>query len=178
MRNTITLFLALFVLFPLGCATKYQKHGFTGGYKDFQLQEDVFRVTAKGNAFTSDDRAVNYVVYRSAEITVKHGYDYFVILEASDGSSSSYSTNTFGNAYTSRNSSYSTTSGTFSSTTSEVKRPKKNLVIKLFKGKKPKNNPNAYNAKELMSYLEKEDKGIEKSKKGSLWQRLKKKLKK
>jgi len=52
-----------------GCATAYQAKGFRGGYNDIQLDENTFRVSFRGNGFTSQDTVITYLLYRCAEIT-------------------------------------------------------------------------------------------------------------
>ena len=69
-----------------GCATAYQKQGFTGGFDETQLQPNIYRVTFKGNGYTSAERAADYALLRSAELTLQNGYSYFAIVEARDGS--------------------------------------------------------------------------------------------
>ena len=64
-----------------GC-TAYQKQGFTGGFSETQLGENVFQVTFKGNAYTSRERVSDFNLLRSAEITLENGYRYFVIVDS------------------------------------------------------------------------------------------------
>jgi len=75
------LFLVVLVTFFAGCATPYQQAGFfRKGYSSTQIQEGVFRVRFHGNASTSGSRAMDFAILRSAELTLAHGYRYFVIL--------------------------------------------------------------------------------------------------
>lgn len=66
-----------------GCAnyTKYQPEGLTGGYTDTQLDRNIFRVTFKGNGFTSPERAQDLALLRSAEIALKNGFNYFTVID-------------------------------------------------------------------------------------------------
>lgn len=76
-----------------GCSTPYQKYSYFGGggYRDVQLAENVFKVTVEANAYTSGPEATNLALLRSAELTLQHGYRYFVIVaEKDDTYSSSY----------------------------------------------------------------------------------------
>lgn len=68
-----------------GCmtATPYQPYiaegaaGVHGGYSDRQLSPDLFLVTFHGNELTSRERVEGYLLYRSAELTLQHGFDWF-----------------------------------------------------------------------------------------------------
>jgi hypothetical protein len=70
-----------------GCATAtpYQpatpENPAAGGFSELRLQPDRYRVTFIGNSLTSRKRAERYLLYRAAELTVQHGYDWF---EAAD----------------------------------------------------------------------------------------------
>jgi len=98
------------ILFLSGCATAYQPQGMTGGFSETQLDTNVFTVTFKGNGFTGRDRANDFTLLRSAELTLEHGFKYFVIIDAQQYSkNSTYTTpttattnlhaNTYGSAY-------------------------------------------------------------------------------
>ena len=64
-----------------GCATSYQKDGFTGGFSETQMSENVWRVHFKGDGFTSMEKATDFCLLRSAELTVENGYKYFSLME-------------------------------------------------------------------------------------------------
>jgi|SRR5271166_3439905 len=77
--------LALFALLAVsGCATDYQPQGFTGGYDDYLTAPDVAVVTFHGNGYTPAERVVEMAGLRCAEVTLQHGYRYFVLLSAAD----------------------------------------------------------------------------------------------
>lgn len=78
-----------------GCATSYQPYSYFGGggYKDVQLAENVFKVTVEANAYTSSAKASDLALLRSAELTLQHGFRYFIVGERADHSySTSYTT--------------------------------------------------------------------------------------
>jgi len=93
-RTQFTVSTLCLLLFVVGCAgtwgpTKYEPEyswgmGQKAGYTDIQITADTFQVSFKGNAHLSDQTAYNYCLYRSAEVTKEHGFDYFVILEEKD----------------------------------------------------------------------------------------------
>ena len=119
-KKTIILFL---VIFLNGCATKtpYQSIAYSGGYSNTIIDENIFKVSFKGNGFTSKERVEDFTLLRSAEITLQYGFKYFIIIN-----SDSYSTLT---AY--QNNIYS--------------KPSSTNIIKCFK-RKPKFNTIIYNA--------------------------------
>ena len=70
-----------------GCAamTPYQpaasgRHP-SGGYSKARVGEARYRVTFAGNSLTARDRVEGYLLYRAAELTVRDGYDWFLILD-------------------------------------------------------------------------------------------------
>ena len=66
-------------------ATPYQPATGSGayrtGYWDEQIDSNHFRVTFAGNSLTSRDTVERYLLYRAAELTVQHGYDYFILAD-------------------------------------------------------------------------------------------------
>jgi hypothetical protein len=66
------------------CATPYQRDGLRGGYEEVQLDENVFRVSFQGNAYTSPRKVTDYILLRSAELTLEKGFRYFQVAGVSD----------------------------------------------------------------------------------------------
>lgn len=72
-----------------GCttATPYQPYrpetarGVHGGYSDQELAADRYIVRFHGNELTSRDRVEGYMLYRSAELTLERGYDWFLAVD-------------------------------------------------------------------------------------------------
>lgn len=79
----IICFSALFILSVLtGCATGYQSAGFGGfGYTEMALSKNSYVVSFKGNGVTSVDTVQSYLLRRCAELTLRKGYRYFVIMD-------------------------------------------------------------------------------------------------
>lgn len=74
-------FLAPVVLVSVGgCATRYKGIGSGGGYFDYRLTEDVFAVSFRGNTSTYEELVDLYLLRRSAEVTLEHGYAYFAMV--------------------------------------------------------------------------------------------------
>jgi hypothetical protein len=89
------LIILLIVLFVQGCATGYRSEGFLGGYSEIQLDKNVYKVSFKGNAYVSQEKAANFTLLRCAELTLDNGYKYFVIINAnSHVKNSTYTTPT------------------------------------------------------------------------------------
>ena len=142
--------LALVMAFLQGCATTYQGSGFSGGYSETQLDENVFKVTFRGNGYTSRERASDFALLRSAELTLQSGYKYFAVIDANSyTSNSTYTTpttsNTTANVYGSDNYAYgNTTTTTYGGQAYNISRPSTSNTIVCFK-EKPENVFN-YNA--------------------------------
>lgn len=85
----------LFATALSGCATSYHKAGFTGGFSETRLAENIFQISYRGNAFTSAERASDFSLLRAAELTLDNGYHYFAIIDSREDSSlSTYTTPT------------------------------------------------------------------------------------
>jgi len=140
MKNFIAITFAALIL--QGCTpTSYQKTGLTGGYSDTQLDENIFHVSFNGNGFTSRERAVDFTLLRSAELTIKNGFEYFAVIDANSYTShSTYTTpttsQTTGSAHVSGNYVYgSATTTTTGGQTYEISKPSSSNTIMCFKEK-------------------------------------------
>jgi hypothetical protein len=147
----------------VGCATPYQQSSFRGGYSDTRIDSNTVMVSFKGNGFTGRQTVESYLLYRCAQLTLNDGYDYFVLAsentESKHGSSSTPSTftsTTSASAIATGNSAYgqAQTFGTLNPghTFTHTKYGGE-AVIKMFKGKKPADDPRAYDAHEVKQYL-------------------------
>jgi hypothetical protein len=67
-----------------GCTMRspYAREGLFGGYTDAQVDTNVFEVSFMGNGETSMQEAKDLTLLRSAELTLSHGFTYFVIINA------------------------------------------------------------------------------------------------
>jgi len=102
------------------CATGYSPSGFMGGYDETQLNPNVYRVSFKGNAYTSMDRAADFTLLRSAELALEQGYQYFIIVDENQwAKNETYTTptqttttaNVYGYGNTATGTAHSTTTG-------------------------------------------------------------------
>ncbi len=70
-----------------GCATPtpYQPNipgqATSGGYSEVRVEPNRWRVTFEGNSLTSRQTVESYLLFRSAELTVQQGYDWFAIVD-------------------------------------------------------------------------------------------------
>jgi hypothetical protein len=72
-----------------GCATPYQAQGLRGGFDETQLAPNIYRVTFKGNGFTSPERAADLALLRCADLALQNGYSYFAIVDSKAGADQS-----------------------------------------------------------------------------------------
>jgi hypothetical protein len=78
-RYTIVMALLL-----TACATPYQSKGLRGGFTDVQLNKNVFQIAFNGNGYTPPSDVQNMALLRASEVTLEHGFQYFVIVANSD----------------------------------------------------------------------------------------------
>lgn len=139
MKNIIIVAIAALLL--QACATSYQKSGFSGGYSETQLDENVFNVSFRGNGYTRRERVADFTLLRSAELTLDNGFQYFAIIDANSyTSNSTYTTPTTsyttGSAYGSGNYAYgSATTRTTGGQTYNISKPSSSNTIVCFKEK-------------------------------------------
>jgi hypothetical protein len=70
----------------VGCATRYQDMGFTGGVTAEQLTADTWRIIARGNGYTGSAQVQDFVLLKAAETTKAAGGRYFAIDASQDAS--------------------------------------------------------------------------------------------
>lgn len=84
MRRSATLFVPFALAMILAaCAgpTPYGPATERDGYRDQVLEENRYRVTFSGNTRTPRETVENYLLYRAAELTVASGHDWFRVAE-------------------------------------------------------------------------------------------------
>jgi hypothetical protein len=173
MKSQRILLLPLLLLLLSSCGpSKYMSKtdNFWGlyGYSDMPLDSTTYQVTYAGDQTVPADLVDRYALYRCAELTTSKGFNYFVILDKdADANTTTTSTTTPGAethnttiehdidpqtgksipvAVTTTNQDYMTT--TSSSTTHTVMK-----TIRMFKGERPGDNANAYDAKSMVSVM-------------------------
>ena len=80
-----TLLLILLTAALAGCAKPalYQPMEDDVGYGEQKLEDNRYRVWFAGNSATPRETVEDYVLYRCAELTLDKGYDYFVLSDRS-----------------------------------------------------------------------------------------------
>ncbi len=82
MRKMLLMILAIAVA---GCATtQYHPSTFlSGGYTDKEISPDTYDVSFIGPSRSTDYETVRkFLLYRTAELTLEKGFDYFQVMEA------------------------------------------------------------------------------------------------
>jgi hypothetical protein len=129
---------ALIVL--AGCATTYQKDGFSGGFSEVQLGENVWQVSFEGNGYTRGQRAQDLALLRSADLTLLKGYTHFGLAESRasaaqstyttpTSSSTNFSGSSYGNSFTGR-----ANTSTYGGNTVFISKPSTVNTVVMFKG--------------------------------------------
>lgn len=158
--------LVTFVLTLSGCwlyaQSKYAPYSDWGrsGYRDIQMDATTFQVTFCGNAMTAPDRVEQYALFRCADLTVQHGYDYFVVLDGARDVST-LSTEFAGPTSTSIEHDIDPMTGKFvpvavsSTSLSTVTQTYHSATktIRMFHGDRPAANVRAYDARSMMTYM-------------------------
>ena len=154
----VALCTAILLLAACGTPTPYQPvtNGF--GYAEQPLETGRYRVSFFGNSLTARETVENYLLYRAAELTLDQGYDYFIVAEEDVERNTQYRTTysdvgaPFGSFYGSRY------RGRFrSGLATAVSRPIDSYEayanILLRRGEKPADNPQAYDARDVLARL-------------------------
>lgn len=154
-KNWLHAFLCILMTALLSsCAsTGYQALDGSAGYSDTRLDSNTVRVTYYGSVATSNETVQNYLLYRCAQVTLKYGFDYFVIISNyTQPVVNTYTSPSFVNYYSNKKGTagYAYVTG---GQTMTVSREIASAVIKMYSGSKPTSQANAFAAREIQSYL-------------------------
>lgn len=83
---------AITLLGACAAPTAYQPRTDGEGYSEQRIEEDRYRVSFSGNSVTPRETVENAVLVRAAELTRRHGYDYFMVLSEDVERETSYRT--------------------------------------------------------------------------------------
>lgn len=139
-------------------ATPYGPSDGRYGYSDQRIEQDRFRVTFSGNISTPRETVENFLLYRAAELTVLEGYDYFIMTEQDTEADTTYNSRPIfhmGYSHGSRGFPYYAYgfSWAHNETTTETRRYEAVAYILMRAGEAPDDDPNAYDAREVMENL-------------------------
>ena len=70
----------------MSCATSYQSQGYSGGYSETWLAEDLVEVSFNGNGYTSSTRVRDFAMLRAAELGFRKGYNFFTVVDKKNSS--------------------------------------------------------------------------------------------
>ena len=125
-------------LLVAGCAaTPYQPMNLEGGYASTRAGADTFNVIFQGNAHTPRATAEAYALYRSAELTVEAGFDYFIVVGGTSGPTAL------------REAARNPTPRPEDSDDTHL--PMVSITVRAFRGERP--SPDAFNAQEILEEL-------------------------
>jgi hypothetical protein len=148
--------LAILMLAMLaGCTqpTPYQPLVDGYGYSEQQIEDNRFWVRFAGNQRTPAATVQNYWLYRIAELTLDHGYDYFTVVDRNLERSTSYSgTTQIDPPLVSEEGEYIGSGfGSYSASPSDSYTAYADVVM--FEGEKPASDFNAYDAGSVLRRL-------------------------
>lgn len=136
-------------------ATPYQpREGSRGyGYSEQMLESNRYRVTYAGNSSTPRQTVENFLLYRSAELTLRHGFDYFTMAQQDTDANTKYR-QTLSGFYGTGGYFWRPVIGADIGTTTAETQYEAQAMIQMFKGAKPADNGGAFDARELSRNLE------------------------
>lgn len=141
-----------------GCLspTPYQPRDGSGGYADVHVDANTFHIAFTGNSATSRQTVEIYLLYRCAEVTAAAGFDYFtfpspatheqVHVSSTPGTSTTTVT-TDNKGHVFMDTFYFPGTVTYSNSYEAT------VMIKAFKGARPENAPNAYEARKILKHV-------------------------
>jgi hypothetical protein len=147
--------LVIGVLILSGCATPYKGNGLIGGYSDMRIQDNIFRISFRGNGYTSAQKTMDFALLHSAEVTLKNGYKYFIVIDQNQSAKQlSYTTpvtaNTTGMVYP--NGMYSGQTNYSGGETFNISKHRSSLTIACFVDR-PQTGAFAYDAQQVLSNI-------------------------
>jgi hypothetical protein len=138
-----------------GAPTPYQPASGGYGYSEQQIEDNRYRVSFAGNDLTSAETVQNYLLYRAAEVTLDHGYDYFTMVDRNLDRSTAY-WGTGPSTYV--GSGFGRHSGGFIGFGTTTARPIDSYTayadIVMSRGAKPADDVNAYDARDVLRRLD------------------------
>jgi hypothetical protein len=152
--QAVVLSLTMFGLFG-ACAqpTPYQPEVDGYGYSEHQIEDNRYWVSFAGNSLTPARSVQDYWLYRIAELTLDHGYDYFIVVDRQLEQSTSHSESEHEiPPFVSEDGTIISGASTISSSTTSHSYVAFGDVV-MFEGDKPAAEVNAYDARNVLRRL-------------------------
>lgn len=162
-------FLAATALAGCMTPTHYQPAADGEGYGDEQIADGRYRVTFSGNSVTPRNVVDNYMLYRAAELTLASGNDYFELVSHDVERNVTYRTYVdYPGPYVGAYHHYGMWGwgpyydpffyggyyGGYAEVTAQpIEKYEAYATIAVGKGERPKDNPNAYDARDVIARL-------------------------
>ncbi|MFT3998125.1 MAG: hypothetical protein QM667_12030 [Asticcacaulis sp.] len=132
------------------------------GYSDQRIEANRYRLKFSGNSVTSRETVEDYLLYRSAELTLENGYDWFTMVGRATKEDRNTSTTYrdpfsgpyFGGFYWRYYRSGWGSWGSWQEDQTTFYRYEATAEVVFGKGAKPADDPNAYDAREVKQNLE------------------------
>lgn len=133
------------------------------GFEEQRIESNRTRITFRGNTLTDRDTVETYLLYRAAEITIEQGFDYFIVAdrgteEVSRLQGSGYRPRfAFDYWYFSPRRGWSPWYDPFwdePTSYREVSRYEAVAEVAMFRGQKPQDDPNAFDARDVQTNLQ------------------------
>ena len=136
------------------------------GFSEQRIDNNSYRITFRGNSSTTRETVENSLLFRAAELTLENGFDYFVVIENDTEAKKSYSSSASpaffgrygygypGSFYAFPYYAYGFGWGwPYDTYTREITRYSAVAFVTMHKGEKPADNPQAFNASEVVENL-------------------------
>lgn len=134
------------------------------GFSEQQIEQNRVRITFRGNTLTERETVETYLLYRAAEVTIAGGYDYFIVADRDTDEHSRLQSTAgprprfaFDYWYFSPRRGWSPWYDPFwdePTSYREVSRYEAVAEIAMFRGSKPADNADAFDAREVQANLQ------------------------
>lgn len=161
--RTLALIASLGLLAACATATPYQPAAADSyGFEEQRIENNRLRITFRGNTVTERETVETYLLYRAAELTLAGGFDYFVVAERDTDEISRLQSTTprysrFAHYYYSPFYGWRPWYDPFwdePSSYREITRYEAIAEIAMFSGRKPAEDANAFDAREVQANLQ------------------------
>ena len=129
------------------------------GYTTQQIESNRFRISFKGNSLTTRQTVDTYMLYRSAEVTLQSGGDYFLVVNKDVDKNTAYENYGddlawgWGGGWGWRRGFGGPGFGSGFDYTRPINSYDAIADIVTYRGRKPTNNPNAYDARDVLNAI-------------------------